>query len=311
MINFYRNEEIDMEKWDYCIKNSINSYIYGYSWYLNAVAENWDALIEDDYKSVFPLPYKKKIGVKYIYQTVFVQQLGLFTTLSLDAERLNKFIQSIPKEFSYIDLNLNKFIIPEIENHTVTIRQNIELNLQRSYGEIEKFYSENLRRNLKKARKSKLKIFDSVDPDTLITLFAQNKGKLGAYYSTADYQKLKHLLHILLHKNLVRIQGVYSPENNLVAAAAFLISEQRLIFLFSGLSEEGKRVAAMHYLIDNCIKQNSSQSITFDFEGSDNENLARFYLSFGSQKFEYYSLKINNLNMVVSLIFSIYKRLKG
>jgi len=44
------------------------------------VAENWDALVEDDYTAVMPLPWKKKYSFRYVYQPLNCQQLGIFTT---------------------------------------------------------------------------------------------------------------------------------------------------------------------------------------------------------------------------------------
>ena len=64
MIKYLKQSEIDYELWDECVAKSINSYIYGHSWYLDIVAGEWDALVEDDYKSVFPLPYRIKYGIK-------------------------------------------------------------------------------------------------------------------------------------------------------------------------------------------------------------------------------------------------------
>ncbi|OIP03307.1 MAG: hypothetical protein AUJ97_04685 [Bacteroidetes bacterium CG2_30_32_10] len=60
-IRYLKHKEIDKDKWDNCIEKAFNGIIYAYSWYLDIVSENWDALIEDDYKTVFPLTQKKKI----------------------------------------------------------------------------------------------------------------------------------------------------------------------------------------------------------------------------------------------------------
>ena len=310
MIRYLKHNEIDFIKWDFCISNAVNAYVYAYSWYLNLIAERWDALIEDDYISVFPLPCKSKFGIQYIFQPPFVQQLGLFSQTKISPELLNQFVREIPEKFSWIDININKFIIPGHLIQNIRNRTNIELNLQRDYTEIYKAYSDNVKRNIKKAQKSGLQYFDGVNPQELIQLFFVNKGNNASFFTGKDYSKLNHLLHTLIHKNILIIRGIYSTENNLIAAAAFLNSNQRLIFLFSGLSDEGKNVGAMHFLINSVIKENSSQSLTLDFEGSDDENLCRFYQSFGASKFEYYTLQMNRLNLILKPIFAIYQKLK-
>ncbi len=68
MIKYVSHEVIDREKWDKCIDNSTNGLVYAYSWYLDLICDEWNALIENDYESVFPLPFRKKGFIQYTYQ---------------------------------------------------------------------------------------------------------------------------------------------------------------------------------------------------------------------------------------------------
>ena len=43
----------------------------------------------------------------------------------------------------------------------------------------------------------------------------------------------------------------------------------------------------MTFLIDQVIRKYAGQSLTLDFEGSDDDNLARFYQGFGSRPVSY------------------------
>ena len=56
-IKYLQNSEIDRKKWDRCIATSLQQLPYAYSWYLDAAAENWDAIVINNYEAVFPLPY--------------------------------------------------------------------------------------------------------------------------------------------------------------------------------------------------------------------------------------------------------------
>ena len=76
MIRFVNRNQIDVEKYNYCIEKAIQSRIYAYAWYLDIVADNWSVLVLDDYDAVMPLPWKIKYGIKYITQPFFTQQLG-------------------------------------------------------------------------------------------------------------------------------------------------------------------------------------------------------------------------------------------
>ena len=79
MIVYHKNNEIDREQWDNCIKNSPGSKPYAYSWYLDIMAPGWEALVDDDYDSVFPVPGFRQFGIKYVATPVFLQQLGAFS----------------------------------------------------------------------------------------------------------------------------------------------------------------------------------------------------------------------------------------
>ena len=73
-LRYLKHKNIDPVKWDQCISKSLSENIYGYHWYLNAVADyQWDAIVMDDYNAVFPLPVRKKFGLPYIYQPFFCQ----------------------------------------------------------------------------------------------------------------------------------------------------------------------------------------------------------------------------------------------
>ena len=79
MIVYHKNNEIDREQWDNCIKNSPGAKPYAYSWYLDIMAPGWEALVDDDYDSVFPVPGFSQFGIQYIATPVFLQQLGAFS----------------------------------------------------------------------------------------------------------------------------------------------------------------------------------------------------------------------------------------
>jgi hypothetical protein len=63
MINYLRHNEIDHEQWDDCIKDSPRVKPYGFSWYLDIMAPGWEALTDDEYDAVFPLPGFRKYGI--------------------------------------------------------------------------------------------------------------------------------------------------------------------------------------------------------------------------------------------------------
>lgn len=309
-ILYLSHDEIDFQKWDECIAKAVNGYVYAYSWYLDSVAIDWDALILGNYEAVFPLPFRKKFGLNYIYPAVFTQQLGLFNTSIQGENILEEFIQAIPNKFKLIEINLNKYNKVESLSYSVKSKTNIELSLAQEYSIIYSKYNSNLKRNLKKAKEANLQIALLNKPDEVINLFSSNRQAAEQPFSNSDFWQLKKLMYKTFQNGSGEIYGCYSMHNELLAAAYFVESNNRVIFLFSGNSPEGKTCGALPFLLDYKIQLESSTQKIFDFEGSNNANLAQFYSSFGSQQFTYNYLRINRMNPILTTIFKIYKRLK-
>ena len=313
MLQYLKHEDIDFQRWDDCINHAINSYVYGYSWYLNIVAGEWDALVEEKnemYQRVFPLPYRKKAGIKYIYQPPFTQQLGLFSRLLKGNEKLQEFLDAIPADFRLVELNLNKYHVPE-KRQGVEIRKNrnMELEIKGEYEDVYVNYSQNLKRNLKKAEKNALQLLPPVKPEELIGIFKRN-NKNATVYSGADYQRLQRLMYAMIAMGKASIVSVGSGQNNLLAAAFFMQSKGRSIFLFSGLTAEGREMGAMPFLIDRHIRYLASEKTILDFEGSNDDMLMRFYKGFGAAEFSYYSFRRVRMNPFLRFGFKLYKKLR-
>jgi hypothetical protein len=311
MIRYIERKNIEDDKWNACIDKAFNGNLYGYSWFLDIVSEGWDALVENDYERVFPLVFKKKFGISWIYQPFFTQQLGLYSTTKLDSESLSAFIKAIPQAFRRISINLNTLNKATGKEFKFIPQINHELDLIHSYEKIRAGYSENLLRNIKKAEKAGLTIVKNIKPDDIIDLFRQNRGKDISHLRDKDYIRIKRIAYTSMYKGLANIQGVYDMQNQLVAGAFFIRSNNKAIFLFSGLGEEGRKAGAMPFLIDSFIQNHAGQHLTFDFDGSNDPDLARFYKSFGSKECVYQRLEINRLPLLIKVSARIFRVLKN
>jgi hypothetical protein len=294
MIIYLPHNQINKSKWDDCIHKSSNGIVYAYSWYLDLICPGWEALVEHDYESVFPLTKNKKYGIEYLYPPFFTQQLGLFSKNKITREKLNQFLKSIPNKFRFIEINLsteNNFETPGfIQKKNLTHH----LNLNSPFENIYKNYSENLKRNLKKAFKTEQQIVKDADPGKIIKLFRENKGKDIGKLTTKNYDTLSKVIAVAAKKNLVEIYGV-TTRGLLVSGAFFIESNGKTIFIFSGSDEEAKEKLSMPLLIDTFIKDHAEKNLVLDFEGSNDKNLARFYKSFGAEEIVYLQIKKNNL----------------
>jgi len=310
MIRYLTNDEIDKKKWDDCIKESFNGLVYACSWYLDIAAEGWEALVENDYESVFPLTGNKKAGIYYLFQPPFTQQLGVFSRGVLSGKVVESFLNSIPAKFKFAEINLNSYNKVTSGKYVIKPWLTHLLDLIHSHESIVKKYSTNLKRNLKKAEKAGVTVMKNIKPDEIITLFREDRGKRIGNLKDDEYNKLRRLSYVGIYKGLVQTYGAFSVSNNLIAGAIFIRYKERAIFLFSGNSDEGKQAAAMPVIIDSFIKENSRKNLTLDFEGSNDPNLARFYKSFGSKEVTYPHLEINQLPAVLKFGVRVVKGLR-
>jgi hypothetical protein len=290
---------------------AFNGNIYGYSWYLDTVCPLWNALVEDDYKAVCPLPSGRKYFIKYIYQPFFTQQLGIFSRNHLTDEVVKEFIDHIPREYKYVDINLNSLNKTDRLNCKIHKSLNHELDLIFPYDNLAENYSENTKRNLKRAVLSDISISSSLSPEDVVRLFRRNRGEYLTHLGDKEYKILLQLIYTCIHKGIAEIFGAYNPQNELCAGAIFIKSHQKAIFLFSAISKEGRTNGSMTKLIDQFIKLNSGSQLTLDFEGSNDINLARFYKSFGAKASTYPRITLTQLPGIAHALLNMARKIRG
>ena len=307
MINYLEHNAIDKPKWDALIAECGN--IYAFSWYLDIVHPGWEALVEDDYQSVMPLTGGKKFGVNYLFQPYFVQQLGVFSKSPMTAETTEAFLKAIPSKYRFAEIRMNEGNVFADGAQGIEYHRNVLLDLNQEYEAIHVNYHQNTKRNLAKAESNNLHLVETVIPYHVVALFRDNRGALLDKWGDAEYGVLTHLAKVAQKRNAAFMLGVSEKGvGQLICAAIFMKTKDRITFLFSGLTEEGKQRQAMTYLLDQVIQQHAHQPITFDFEGSDDDNLARFYLGFGGNETKYPSYCFNKLSLVGKTMLKLWKK---
>jgi hypothetical protein len=301
MIRYLEHDSIDKNKWDACIEASPNGMVYAKSWYLDIVSPGWQGLIEDDYKSVFPLTSRKKFGISYLYQPFFTQQLGVFSVSDISADTVEKFLSAIPARYKLTEIQLHHTNKINKSDFTVTDRLTHHLNLNNSYDAIQKKYSENLRRNLKRAQQNNITVNGDFSTEELTQLFRKNRGRGVETLKEKDYLTFEKLVATAHSKGLITRYGVRLGEA-LEAGAIFIRSNHEYIFLFSATGERAKDSGAMTFIIDHFIRLRAGEKKVLDFEGSMDPGLARFYKSFGSDEIVYLQIRKNNLPLPFRLL---------
>lgn len=291
MISYLTNDNIDKSRWDDCIAHAVNGNVYAWSWYLDVVHPGWEALVEvidDNYLTVMPITKKKKYLINYLCQPFFAQQLGVFSRQPITEDVTLSFLKAIPKKYHLVEIRLNEQNPLPQNGKGVEWHRNYLLDLRKCYDALLLDYHENTRRNIKKAQASNLELVKDVDIHDVVALFRADRGASIRHWGDAEYARLTRLSDVAKSSSNAFIYGVKTIGNKrIICGALFVKSNQRITFLFSGNSAQGRTSQAMVFLIDQVIREYAGQPVTLDFEGSDDDNLARFYHGFGAKSVKY------------------------
>jgi hypothetical protein len=302
MIRYLKHKEISKQDWDACISESVNRRVYAFSWYLDLVAPGWDALVEDDYRAVFPLTHNRKMGIRYLSQPFFTQQLGLFSRLPLTAGDIARFLDFIPDYFRFAEIQLNAANQPDVRKFSVVMKINHELSLASSHETLMNGCSQNTRRNIRKAVNLGVLTVDQVEPATLVALFRDHFGRKEGVLGARNYLVIRQLIERCLERNEGIVRGACSAAGELCAAAFFLSDGPRIYFLFAASSPAARENGAMFMLLDSFLRDHAGRPVVLDFEGGNDPSLGRFYKSFGAAEVRYPLVTINHLPGLIDMV---------
>lgn len=292
-IQYLSHHSIDKQKWDNCITRSANGLIYGYSFYLDNMACQWDALIAGDYEVVMPLTWNRKWGIHYLYQPFLTAQLGVFGN-ALSPELLESFLQAIPSKFRYWDFYLNHGNVFSLKQFDLYGRSNFVLDMNKPYEKLHGAYRENIQRNIKRAQQTGCSGTKDFDADKVIEL-AVEQMRIYGNESADNVERFRKLYQQLYQQKKAITYGILSASGQLISSAVFLYSRNRAYYILVGNHPDGRTIGASHALIDNFIKDHANKPLLLDFEGSDIRNLAFFYSSFGATEEKFAGIRLNKL----------------
>ncbi len=298
---YLQRHEIDLSKWDNCISQSENGLIYGYSWWLDAMADHWDGLILNDYEVVMPITWKQKYTIKYLYQPRFTSSLGMFKKPNVSAS-LEDFLSLIPKKFRYWDFDLNEDnAIRTVAGLQLKMRERTNLIIKADdYTQVRGEYSRLARRSLAKAIHHEV-IVTEADIEAVITTYQKHYSKLHPAIVDKDYQNLIVAGKQAFKKGLASGYTA-SLEGKIIGFYMVLHDSKFYYSLLGGTTDTGKELGAFYALTDHIIKLAMDDNRSFRFEGSDIPGVAFFNRQFGPQYLQYLHVLRNNLPFPLNIL---------
>lgn len=299
MIHYIKRNDLDVEKYNSCIKKAKKGNVFGYSWYLDIACDNWDVLMFDDYTAVMPIPWRKKFGFSYVYLPFWILQLGVYSTQKNVA--INPFEVELKKRFRFVEFYFNEGNFSYQKNANHTIRAVQKLVIKDSYKDLFSNYRKDRKKDLHKATGHKLvrKWNDSVI--NLLSLYKKNIGTRLPEIKEKDYNNLEKIITVCIQKKKAEILSIYSKENQLLASGLFLKHKKEITILVSSTDFNERKKGANTFLIDSAIQKYQTKYKTFNFGGSSINSIANYFKSFNAKTSFYNYLKVNNLPWYIKL----------
>jgi len=272
-----RRDQIDDERWNATVRSDPFFRHYALTYFLDACGGQWTGLVGPAYSWVWPLPILK-FPVSRVYQPLLAQQLGPFGT-ELSTDRLHEIWDWLSKEYWQLRIKFNQRY-PSLPGKVVEHR-NVELDLNTDLATLHSSYNRNVQSNLKKAAKNQVSVGSdpAFDPWSLHS-FQEGRGQQLKQLDQKFFKQVETIYRAFEAREEARTYTAYH-QGVCVAQVMLLSANHRLLLFFSASNEEGRKVGAMHAILNKIIEDHAGASAVFDFEGSDNDQLAFFYRGFG------------------------------
>lgn len=286
---------IDRKKWDRVVSRSECPSLFASSFYLDAVSPGWEALVLGDYKTVFPLTKKSKMGYTYLPHPPFTGMLGLFGEINKEIE--SRLYEYLKEKFRLVEIELNPC-------HHLKIKGTGEKNSYAiDYSKPYRF-NENSRRNIKRALSLGLTV-EQLPDDKIIDFsnacldpFLREQLKVNAYGLSRFHALLKNAI---LHRQLLTFV-VKNTSGEILAIAHFIYDKHSVIYLKGTNLDKWANSGSMHLLMSHAIGHFKSKTAHFDFSGGSLPGIGRFFEGLGGKAYTYPLFRYNNLPKLIKIL---------
>lgn len=269
-------QNLDVQKWDNLVDRTKDASVFSNSFYLDAVAENWCVLVNDDFSAGLALPYTIRAKRRILYTPIFASYLEV-----LGSAEMNSLKEIILKNFKTIEIEFRQDVLGNAQEKFVTQFLNTE---KKRKGQVN--------RMLNKSKRAGYEIHQTENWSTVFDILnSELNGKFSGMTDTSlarlkeaysNAQELGFLRIFEIVEGTARLGGVICIEKN-----------GQLLYSKGACSVEVRDQGGMYAAIDAAINFSNEKNLAFDFGGSRVEGVRRFNHAFGGEDLEYFSYRID------------------
>lgn len=296
MIRRLKYHEIDFEKYELCIENSVQRKYSVTKNFLDIVADkNWEILVLNDYEAVMPITFFIKFGIRFVLNPKLCQQLGIFSRE--DSVEINDlFLRFFQKKYRV-------FYYPFNDNNTFSeqlSRRNNFIIFPDQYEKVYQKYSPKRKRKIRQEPEIKENSeIKQLNFDSVKDFIPQNV--LGAKTNSTDVHDFINLFKTFYDSGNLDFNG-YFFHGNLTNVIAVYRDKKANVLLGTFNDHQFVKISGASVLIDDYLKKTIEQK-AFDFEGGDIPNIEEFFRGFRPELKTYPYIQ----NSKKSLLFQIFK----
>lgn len=290
----------------FCEETNVN--IFNQPFWLDAVvgSENWDVILnEKGGKILGALPYSFENTNKgiIIKEGKLTQKSGIYinypknqkytSKLSFERKVINSLIEELEKKDikSYsqnFDYSFTNWLPFYWKGYNQTTRYTYVIEDTRNYEDVYNSIDSTTKNIIRKAEKNvNVKKGLSIDKFYEINKMTFDRKNISIPYDLTFVKKIDKACN---ERNCREIFYAQDEENNIHAAIYVVWDNESMYYLLGGINPDYKNSSATSLLLLEAIKLACSMNLKFDFEGSMNKDIEKFFSSFGGIQKQYFSI---------------------
>jgi len=274
-MQFLDSKHIDRARWEQ-LEMSKGAHFFSALSYLDAVAENWGAYILDDYRAAIVIPFKQRLGQRWVYQPLFFRASEWLGDWS-ESEK-DQLVKQLKLDFSSGCFNVDS-----------KAGDDLCYQILAPSADFRTRYNKLATRMLKKGENSDLIVTNELHEDDFVALLVSElKGKADTWDANGQIV-FKALMNNYQDKGQLRYFGLIL-HGKLVGGIVTLVRENRMLYLKGSATVEAKKMGAMYLAMDKAIEEAMLSNRVFDFGGSRIDGVKRFNENLGGESVFYQSI---------------------